>query len=572
MNARTNTFIWQPWFAKLNADLSFTKSTDNSDSVGFTSSTSNVMVTGRGQLSVLEQSKFPFEAHFARSDNRVSNDLAVANGFASQQYGFSQRLGLPQGIAMVGWDRSKQSSGDTGDDRQDTLILQLSHTLERHNFQFTGNRTTSHHERTSENASQDNVSLQHNYTTGPEISVVNNANVSRSELHLVQGESKTQLMQLSSNVFWRPEDEPYTVSGGLRLFGLGGDSSFTGTGGALSTQAYSANAYAGMNYAYNRFTHFNATFNASLFEGNGLRVVQTSQSGGVNYQPDDIDLGFARYNWATSVSVNAQQGRDQSEHGLALQISHRLSQSYTLEGGSTITVDGSQGLTASAINRTSDSTATTEIPLTSTRQLIHSASASWNRYQQSSSQQVQLSISDSRSLDGPEDYFQLVNFQVSSNLPMSESANWNGSLTLQMMRQGNNGTYYTSSNGGVSTSGSGAVSYQNQRLFGLRNLRFGSDLRLNIQAQQTQSLQQTQLSPQSPFTYLESRTNQEVAAWSNRVDYSIGRTQIRLNASISQNTVARNSTSNSAIVATQDAEKRINRSIHLSVTRSFGSN
>jgi hypothetical protein len=573
LNASTNTFIWQPWFARLNANIGFTKSTDQSEVGGFGSSTSNVMITGRGRLSVLEQSRFPFEAHFERSDNRVSNDLAVANGYASQRYGFTQRYAKPNGSMMFGWDRSTQTSGDTGDDRQDSLVLQISHSLGSHHLQFNGDRTTNRHEMTGENANQDSLSVQHNYSAGSELSMANMANVSRSDLHLVQGESKTRLMQLSSNVFWRPDELPMTVSGGVRLYGLTGDSSITGTGEPLNTQASVINAYAGVNYEYSRFTRLNASFNASSIDSNGLRIAQTSQSVGVNHQPDDIDLGFARYSWGTSATASAQRGGDQSERGLILQISHRLSQNFKLEGGSTITVDGSQGLTASANNRTVDSTAVTDTPLPPTRQLIHSGSVSWDRYEQSGMQQVRLSISDARALDGAQDYFQLLNFQASNSMPMSGHSFWSGSLTLQMMRQGNNGTYSSvTSNEGVTTSGNGLITYQNQRLFGLRNLRFGSDLRLNIQSQQTQVSQQTQLSPQSPFSLLESRTSQEVAAWINRIDYSIGRTQIRLSASISQNTVAKSNIDPSSVVGSQDAGKRTNRSISLIVSRSFGSN
>lgn len=571
LNASTSTFIWQPWFAKLNASLGFTKSTDQSEAGGLGSSTSNVMVTGRGQLSVLEQSRFPFEAHFERNDNRASSDLAVINGYASQRYGFTQRYAMPNGNLMFGWDRSTQSSGDTGDDRQDSLVLQFSHSMENHHLQFNGERNTNRHELTGENANQDSLSLQHSYSAGSELSMVNMANVSRSDLHLVQGESQLRLMQLSSNVFWRPEEQPMTVSGGVRLYGVGGDSNFSGAGESLTTQTTAANAYAGVNYEYSRFTRINASFNANSTDGNGVKTAQTSLGAGVNYQPDDIDLGFARYNWGTSATASMQRGGGQSERGLVLQISHRLSQSYKLDGGSTISLDGSQGLSANS--RTVDSSAVAETPLAANRQLVHSASVSWDRYEQSGAQQIRLSISDARSLDGPQDYFQFVNLQASSSLPTSGHSFWSGSLTLQMMRQGNNGTYSNvTSNSGTTTSGNGLLTYQNQRLFGMRNLRFGSDLRLNIQSQQTQSSQQAQLSPQSPFFLLESRTSQEVAAWINRIDYSIGRTVVRLSATVTQNTAAKNSADPTAVVGSQDAEKRTNRSISVTVSRSFGSN
>lgn len=571
LNASTNTYIWQPWFARLNASLGFTKASDNSDVGGASSASSTVMVTGRGQLSVLAQSKLPFEAHFERSDNRVSNDLAVANGYASQRFGFTQRYSRLDGDAMIGWDRNTQSSADYGEDRQDSLQLRISHSLGNHQLQLNGDRSTNRHEMTGEHAQQDNLLVQHNYAPDSSISVVNMANVSRSDLQLQQGESNTRMTQLSSNMFWRPTDQRMTVNGGARVFALQADSSgFDTLGDSLARQVNASNVYAGVNYEYSRFTRLSAAFNASSLENQGLKSTQMALSMGANYQPDDVDLGFARYGWGTSVNASNRRGSEDSERALVLQISHRLSRSFLLDGGSTISVDANQGLSAGANERTSNVAPETEVPLTPTRQLIHGGSVSWDLSQHAGAALVRLSISDSRALNGTQEYFQLINFQASSSLPTSGHGSWNGNLTVQSMRQGNRATdYNTAQYSGASTSGNGSLSYQNQRFFGVRNLRFGSDLRLNIQSQQSQ---QTQVSQISLLSQLESRTNQEVAAWVNRIDYSIGRTQIRLNAMVSQNNVVKNSGDPTTTATSQDAAKRINRSINLMVSRSFGTN
>jgi hypothetical protein len=101
--------------------------------------------------------------------------------------------------------------------------------------------------------------------------------------------------------------------------------------------------------------------------------------------------------------------------------------------------------------------------------------------------------------------------------------------------------------GFVTTSG-GSLTYQHQRVFGVRRLRFVSDLRLNSQA----------LLP-----LLGGPQDQETAAWENRLDYSIGRTQLRLNMLIARNSVPR------ALTTTVQRATTLNRSILFSVTRTF---
>jgi hypothetical protein len=561
LNASTSTFIWQPWFARLNAGLGFTKTSNNSGSdVPDTDSNSeNVIVTGSGQLSVLSQSKFPFEAHFDRSNNRVDSNLAGSSSDSSQRYGFTQRHYRPEGEAMFGWDRNRQSSADFGDGVQDSLQLQATHRLENHQLQLQGNRSTNRQEVTDEQASQDNLSVQDNYTPDPSLSVVSVANISRSELHLQQGNNATRMVQLGSNAFWRGDEQPVSVNGGVRVMALGADQNGYGSvGDSAGSRFVTANANAGVSYDYSQFTRLNAAFNANSTDNGGVSSTQTSQSVGASYQPEGIDFGPARYNWGTSANASNQIGSDHSERALVLQISHSLSQSFKLDGGSTISADVNQGLSA---NATSSSTVTeTEVPSSSHRQLTHGGSLSWDLSQLAGAALLRLSASDSRALDGNQAYFQLVNFQASSTLPMNGYSSWTGALTIQAVRQGQNANgANTQSEEGVMTSSNGSLSYQTQRVFGIRNLRFGSDVRLNLQSQQSQQSQQSYLSQ------FESRTDQEAAAWLNRLDYTIGRTQLRLNTMVSRSLATRRGGGLAG-----DGVMQTNRSINFTVSRSFG--
>ena len=567
LRARTDTYIWQPWFARVNGNLGVSKSTDSNESGSMASRGASVMLTGSAQLSVLPISKYPFEAHFERNDSRVSSDLTMANGYVSQRYGFTQRFYHPQGDAMIGWDRNTQTIADNGSDLQDSLQLQLSHRMGSHQLQFNGSRATNRREMTGESAKQANFSALDNYDPNPSVSVMSMANASSSNLHLQQGDSNSRTTQLSSNLFWRPVDQKMTVNAGARVFSMEtGSTGFSNFGDAPGIRALAFNANMGVNYEFNRFTRINAGLNVNLSENNNVYRTHTMETLGASYQPDDIDWGVARYNWGLSANASNRNGGDDSGSNLVLQLSHRLSRSFTLDSGSTISADAGQSLSVStASSNSNNANQITTAQTASTKLLTQNGSLSWDLSQQAGAALIRLSASDSRALDGNQEYFQLINIQASSSLPTSGYSSWTGNLTLQASRQGNNNAApNTASNGGTFKSAGGALNYQNRRLFGVRNLRFGSDLRLNLQSLQSLQSQQSQ---QLPF---ESRTNQEAAAWSNSIDYSIGRTQVRLNAMVARNNAVKNNVDSATGVTIPDKAEKINRSVNLVVSRSFG--
>lgn len=563
LKASTSTFIWQPWFARANGTLGLTMSRDSSSENESSSSSKSVFLTGGGQLSVLAQSPYPFEAHFERTDSRVSNDLALDNGYVGQRFGFTQRYFRPSGDAMFGWDSSSQTSPANGRDRQDTFQLSLSHSLKLHRFQLTGNGSRNTHEISGESAMQNNLSLQHSYAPDPSFSVENMANISRAGYHLQYGDNDTNLMQLSSLAFWRPVDKPLTVNGSARMLAFGLDT--TGPSGVtFGGRTRSFNANVGANYELTRFTRINANGNVNLTDSGGARTTSTSQSVSIGYQPAVINLGSFQYNWSTSAAATNQTGGERAVRQLSLQLSHNLTRNFSLPGGSSIGLAGSQGLAATA-GTGSDSTISGEP--TSSKQLTHSASVSWDLSRESGAATLRLGASDSRSLDGRKEFFQIINFQASSNLRAGLYSSWTGNLTLQAIRQSpvvitdpfdprsNILVSAEAPEKGYTSSSNGSISYQNQRVFGVRRLRFVSDLRLNSEA----------LLP-----LLGNAKERETAAWENRLDYSIGRTQLRMSATISRNSVPKIDVNAATRVETAEKTQRTNKSIMFSVSRSFG--
>lgn len=555
LNLASSTYLWEPWFARADGALGLTMSRDSSTTYEFerqrTDRNRSLIMTGAARLSVLAQSRYPFEAHVDRNDSRVSTELALANGYASERYGFTQHYLRPEGDSMLGWDRNTQTSARNGRDRQDSAQLNLTHALGEHRLQLSGDGARNEHEASGESAAQENLTLQHSYAPGATFALENMANLSRSGYHLRQGDSRTGLAQLSSLALWRPEQQDFTVTGGMRLFALGIDSSAQQQGAAAPrARARNANANLGLNYELSHAARLYASANLNLAENGGARSRNASESAGASYQPASRDWGAARYGWAASALAANRSGGLEAGRQFTVQLSHNLARSVRLAGGASVSAQASEALSAVALTGNAAGAGG------SASQLTHGGALSWDLSQEAGAAMVRLSASDARTLGGRREFFQLINLQASSNLAAGAFSSWNGSLTIQAARQG------MATRAGAAAlqapqgdhfvpSSSAALSYQNGRLFGMRHLRFTSDLRLNGEA----------LLP-----LLGGGQDQETAAWDNRFDYLIGRTRLRVNL-----LVARSSTIYSGNLApAKGATQRSNRAIVFSLSRSFG--
>ncbi len=532
LTARTNTYLWQPWFATVSGDLGVSvlrystintyagsSFAGNGNSVESLTS-KNLVTTGNLQLNVIPRSKYPFEAHFSKSDSRINGTLSALSGYSTMNYGLSQNFDSPIGSGQLGLDRSQQISAGGGETQQDSLRLSLAKSLTGYQtVQLNGTHSKNTLKNSGETATQSNLSLQHKFSPSPALTFDSVANLSKAGYRLAQGNQDTDLMQLSSFGFWRPSEGPLMITGGVRLLTLANSANNvqmanTGTGNASRMQ--NANVNFGANYDYSRAVRLSASANFNTASGFGQRNVDSSQSVGATYQPESKKLGQYRYDWSASTSFNnasSSSGTQRQQRHLSLQLSHSLGRSYQLGTGTAVAVNGGQSL--SSLVRSAGGP---------TQHLTHTGSVSWNRSSPQGSTYVSLSGSDSRSMGDQDESFQMVNFQASSSIPTGRYSSWSGNLTIQAVNQhssasAQNQGQFNGTNRGAVTTSTGSLSYQNQRVFGVPRLRFLSDIRLNSEA----------LLP-----ILGGPQDQEKAAWENNLDYEIGRTQFRMSARVAQ--------------------------------------
>ncbi|MDO8991393.1 MAG: hypothetical protein Q7U91_17345 [Sideroxyarcus sp.] len=514
-----DSYLWQPWFAQLGGNLDFSASHRNTGSSGqvapgsSSSAGQNIYtLNGDARLTVLQQSRFPFNAFYEKGDSRQTGSLGLAD-----DYGF-RRAGVTQAYQTLGganyfasYDRNTQNSERSGNYRQDNIRVEMSKQFDMQHIEVAGSRNTNTREANGERARVDLLSARHSYAPDMTLSVESQANATRSDYRLERNLNDVRLTQVNSNAFWRSDESPLTVNGGLRLLALTSESD-SGLG-ATTAVLNSANANLGAYYEYDRNIRFNASANANLSDNETERLVTSNETLGATYQADVVPLGKFSYDRTVSLNASNRSGGPESGQQLALQASHGVNRNFAMDSL------GYLGMNLSQAGTVARDTARDE-----PRLLQHSGALTWSLVSGEVQTYVRLSASDSRAVGGEQDsVFQLVNFQFSSSQPLDNRSSLNGNLTIQSVRQRigtQAGAATTEGGDGKFVTSSGAdLNYFHQRAFGVPMLRFVSTLTLTSDA-----FLPVAGGPQ----------DMAQKSWENRFDYAIGRTQLTLSARISE--------------------------------------
>lgn len=493
-----STYIWAPWLAQVSGGLGLAFNTVDAEN-----QQEGEVLTGNIRLNLFPVSRFPFEAYFDHSDSRQSGTVA-GDQFTSTRYGIKQSYSPFKSNTRYhfSYDHTTQSRDTTGDDNFDGLNLEMSTQYKNHSFQADARWT----ENSSADGTLDNgyrsVIGQHTWRPSPRFSLDNLANLTFTETGSGVSPVESTFLQVSSQGIWRDTANKWLVTGGARLFG------FSTAASGTDTDIQSLNLNLGANYLYSQTTRFFGNFNATQTEGSAASGLTTNQTLGATYQPVPISLGNWTYLWSTSGSISNRTGETDSGQHVSAQGNHGIDRTYNLSERSFVSLNLSQNLSTDfdTVNE-------------SIHRIGHSFSAGWTYTEGAAQTLMRASLSDSRSVSGQSQAFQLANLQISRNQQLSTRSGLTGNFTLQATRQEDNDGQVTEN-----LSGSGDLVYQHQRAFNVPRLRFISQLRLNLSESETQNL--GELTP--------AVREQETASWENRFDYMIGRTTLSLSLRISR--------------------------------------
>ncbi len=536
LNLKASSYVWQPWFAQVSGGLTLTgvQSSSSGDASSAASSQSKAKaVTGNAMLALLPRSYFPFTASIDVADSRTSGEL-TRNDYTSTRVALTQRYTPPEGGGSYSlrFDRSMLESDTAGKDTAQALSASMSRAAGRHSISANASQYSNSRSNTGDRSDLSRVDATHSFQPSSTLSVNSFANIISSDYRLGAGnaafDSRSQFLQLNSMATWRPaEDSPLFFIGGARLFQSTASISSAAAGDSVAAESGSLSANAAVTYRRDRNTTLNAAAMVTQANSAGTRTLLSTQSAGASYNADSRALGDYTYNWNAAANatnmLSSGAATDGGHRNFGLNAGHTLRRAWVLNPVSTISFDIGQNLSA-----TQDST------MGVLQTLGHTASAHWRGSpSEASSIFVSLTGYDTRTQGRhSEQYFQMVNLQVSGQMQLGRHSSVGANLTTQGSRQATV-TANNSNTGALAAapfdssrfafSSSGTLNYQNTRFFGVPKLRYSALYTANQAPSQTRF----EGNIDAPIERISQALEQ-------RLEYNIGRIDARLSLRVAE--------------------------------------
>ena len=511
--ARLNgsTYLYQPWVATLDGGVGFDLRRTERD----TGDTDSDNITGYGKLRLFPRSRFPFEAYADVTDNRSDSDLAGLD-IERTRYGIIQQYTSTGGAAYklryehtnhINDSRSTTGTSEFREDEADLLQASFNKSINAHNFYFDSQLNIIDRENSADRTETLFSSLRHTYTPGPALSAEDMLTYNVTDLQQALSDIRTGILQLHSFGFWRPKTErPLRINATLRAL-----ERTTESGGNENT-LHSATGTLGATYQWTPNWLFSGSVGATGIEGETDSELQTFQTAAANYTSDQTNLGGFDAGWFAQADF-----RNNTDDQGSLQ-------SYGAQSGYNLRRDLMAGRAAQLLFNASQSAALlTESDGFNSQRLLSQLSLTWSSREATISKMIRASLSDTRTFasgsraDEVAGEFQLANLQASLDQRLSTTSTLSGNLTIQATRDDADNPLagMNPENGEWTPTASVDVSYYENLLFDVPRLTFRSTLRF---------ISDSYL----PLFDEPDRINgREDMRWENRIEYTIGRLQVR---------------------------------------------
>lgn len=491
-----SSYLWRPWFALLNGSLSL--STDESDSSG-QPATQDEFTTGDAQFDLFPTSRFPFQARYLKSRNEFDTET-FSSDVETTEYGLSQRYRSVDGMNnyLADFETREQSHSDSNRFVADSLLLSGGNRFGRQTLSTDIKLDRVDNETSGETFDSHALTFDHGYDSGANLTMDNLLSRSTTENDLLSSQSEVDNAQLLSFAAWHPQDrKDIRLTGSLRFAETrqAEQRIATATDDPIESEIETANANLnqGLIYDYSDNLQLSEAVNASYVETDGNLIYTASESLAARYTPDRYDTRLGDYGWTASSTYSRLHGDVETEHSVDSQFNHSLLNDYSSAGDYQLRTNLTQSFLYQFESEEADE-----------KSVDHSYSVTWSNSASRNQNLVRFFISDSRSLDGDEDFFRLANLQYSGSTRLSRYAQINGNVTLQRTEQREQGIR---SSQGVQN---GQIEYRHNRVFNVVGLGFHTRLQLS----------QRQTDAERFIQDLDSGTE---VFWENALRYRIGR-------------------------------------------------
>lgn len=527
-NVSVASYIYQPWFAQVSANLGLVWSGAGGSGTG-----GSMAVTGGASLALFPASRFPAEATLTVSDSRASDESDGAD-YRSVLMGLRQSYRTAGDAIVAGrLERSTLSGPVIGRDVLGVAAATYSGRQGLHALSGDGFWSTN-----AGSASETRirrVAAQHSYAPADNLNVETLASYNWQEVEQNAGSALgSRFAQLASFATWRPDEgealydekHPMMVTGGLRATLIGLET------GTAASDAVALSGAAGVSYELGPATRLYANGSVTHASGDNGGGFFSSLNANAAYDPQPIRRGPYAYSWRLSGGGAAATGDDADRQSLFAQASHQVTRDFAVLDRSVLTLTLGQGL--GGLVSTRDENALT---------IAHNAQATWTAPGDSAAQTyASLGLADARSFGTPRSQFQLANLQLTRQAPIDALSYWSANLTVQGSRQSGEASIAstTAYDTGFNVSTYGSVSYQHRRAFGVPRLRLTASYTAGQSQFQSRAEGDTQATP-----------HQVSDAFDARLEYRIGKLDTRL------------------VVRSAAVDGRRNTGIYLRATRYF---
>lgn len=511
-------YIHQPWMATVEGGVGMYYRSADTD--GGDSTSDNII--GNGILRLFPQSRFPFELFAEKSDSRTDTDL-TGLVIDRTRYGINQSYISAGGASMsVGYERSDQTNittdATTGDrlreDKSDLLKARFNKAFGAHSIAFDANANRVDITNSVDMNETVFSTLRHAYRPSPSFSSEDMLTYNKNDVTTENSKFESDAIQLNSFGFWRPRTRrPLRLNGTIRV--LTRDSETL----AATSEAQTATGTLGASYEWSPRWVFNADVGITAAEADNDSTTTHFQAANAiytspTYHPLNIDAI-----WFGQMDLRNTKEEDDRLQEAGAQIGYNLNKSIAADNKNFFSVGASQSI--NSIADSDDFNSTT---------LLSNAVLSWNRRGVRSNGMARFSMSDTRTVasgpneDNVEGDFQLINLQASIDNRISSTSSIRANATLQVTRN------FRPAIEGLIDAGNGDwvptstvdLTYYKLGLFQVPHLSFHSTLR----------------SVRNSFAPLvgepTGRVQRDDIQWENRLEYTVGRLQLRVVSRLSE--------------------------------------
>lgn len=490
-----SSYVWQPWFLKLNGSMFLGMSQDQS--AGSTGKTESQNFGFGGNL--LPSSRFPFG--FAGAMSKVATERSADTGDHFRTEMQTTSLGLTQGYAplsrgyQTSWSynlmrsdgrqidngRAANSLGTTSQNFSGTVAIPL-FTENPQSLNFGGGFGSTRNSQAGARSDASNFGASHGiYLEDYVMTISTTAQTSSTHLLTKDENTRSSVSNVASGMEWVPSDDyPLTIGAGLGVFNSKAEAA------SQSSSVATVNANLAARYPLNEYWSFNGRYDANQATTAGNEVVNKtifhSLSGGVNWSGKQYQSKLK--DWGYSLSYGASGGLGYSSRQVAdmtsaetnvtggANIGHSFSRAYLDFDKAPVMLAVSQGYGVSFIAANGDVAQT----------LNHSINSSWAPGSESSTRQFNASASDSRTIGGSaKNAFQQLSLGMTYQAMINVYSSLSASAGLGYSRQEGE------AGGRQATSGSIGAQYSHGRFANVSGLNYSARYNLIIRENQSNS-------------------------------------------------------------------------------------